>query len=149
MGWIEHHLDKLLTFARFTQDLANLSKCKHGHNAAIIVCRDMLQVLSIGVNGGCSGADTCLCDYNDKYAGCIHAEINALIKCRQSTNDALLFTTKCPCVNCAAAIVNAGISFVFYSAPRECCDAGLQLLQSQHVKVYNINDLIGDTDNGS
>ena len=81
---------KLQILADFTRNLASLSKCTERKVAAVITNKDMTQVYSIGVNGGPRGLMDCMCALGGKY-GCIHAEINALIKCRSDTEDKVMF----------------------------------------------------------
>ena len=131
-------MTKLQVFADFVDNLSKLSKCKEKQVAAVITDKDMMQVYSIGLNGGAKGLDDCLCETTGKY-GCVHAEINALIKCRSDAADKVMFVTLSPCVACAAAIINAPGSFsaVFYLD--ECKnDEGLKLLRKSGIKTEKI-----------
>lgn len=125
-------------FKDFTMQLASLSKCTERHVAAIITDKDLLQVHSIGINGGPKGLADCLCVLDGKY-GCIHAEINALIKCRDEHLDKVMFVTLSPCKQCATAIINApgGFSTVYY-VEKWKDDMGLKLLVSAGIRVENI-----------
>ena len=107
--------DRILVFANFALELAKLSKCEERKVAAIITDRDLTQIYSIGLNGGPKGLVDCMCKIDGKY-GCVHAEINALIKCRSDAPDKVMFVTLSPCKQCAAAIINApgGFSTVYY-----------------------------------
>ena len=122
-------------FKNFTKDLANLSKCTEGHVAAIITDKNMSQVYSIGINGGPVGLADCMCILDGKY-GCIHAEINALIKCKTSELDKIMFVTLAPCKQCATAIINApgGFSKVYYFKDWKE-DYGVQLLKAAGIHV--------------
>lgn len=127
--------DRISVFANFTKELAGLSKCEERKVAAIITDRDMTQVYSIGVNGGPKGLVDCMCKIDGKY-GCIHAEINALVKCRSDAPGKVMFVTLSPCKQCAAAIINApgGFSTVYYI--EEWKDiTGVELLKSAGVNV--------------
>lgn len=99
--------------ADFAKNLATLSKCEQRGVAAIITDRDFKQIYSCGTNGGPSRGAQCLCVMPGKY-GCIHAEINCLIKCQVPTEDKIMIVTLSPCIQCAAAIINAGIAKVYY-----------------------------------
>ena len=79
-------------FKDFTANLATLSKCTERKVAAIITDSSMSQVHSIGVNGGPKGLADCMCVLDGKY-GCIHAEINALIKCTSTEPGKIMFIT--------------------------------------------------------
>ena len=107
--------DRVVVFANFARELAKLSKCEERKVAAIITDKDLAQIYSIGLNGGPKGLVDCMCKIDGKY-GCVHAEINALIKCRSDAPDKVMLVTLSPCKQCAAAIINApgGFSTVYY-----------------------------------
>jgi deoxycytidylate deaminase len=125
-------------FKRFTIDLATLSKCEERSVAAIITDKEMTQVYSIGINGGPKHLQDCLCKIDGKY-GCIHAEVNALIKCKSDDPDKVMFVTLAPCKQCAAAIINApgGFSSVYYFEDWKE-DAGIKLLRAANIQVVKI-----------
>ena len=131
-------MTKLQVFADFVDNLSTLSKCKEKQVAAVITDKDMMQVYSIGLNGGARGLDDCLCETTGKY-GCVHAEINALIKCRSDAADKVMFVTLSPCVACAAAIINAPGSFsAVYYLEEWKNDEGLKLLRKSGIKTEKI-----------
>lgn len=131
-------MTKLQVFADFVDSLSKLSKCKEKQVAAVITDKDMMQVYSIGLNGGARGLDDCLCETAGKY-GCVHAEINALIKCRSDAADKVMFVTLSPCVACAAAIINAPGSFsAVYYLEEWKNDEGLKLLRKSGIKTEKI-----------
>lgn len=134
----KHNMTKLQVFADFVDSLSKLSKCKEKQVAAVITDKDMMQVYSIGLNGGARGLDDCLCETTGKY-GCVHAEINALIKCRSDAADKVMFVTLSPCVACAAAIINAPGSFsAVYYLEEWKNDEGLKLLRKSGIKTEKI-----------
>ncbi len=134
----KHNMTKLQVFADFVDNLSKLSKCKEKQVAAVITDKDMMQVYSIGLNGGARGLDDCLCETTGKY-GCVHAEINALIKCRSDAADKVMFVTLSPCVACAAAIINAPGSFsAVYYLEEWKNDEGLKLLRKSGIKTEKI-----------
>jgi deoxycytidylate deaminase len=108
--------------------------------AAIITDYDLTQVYSIGLNGGPIGLTDCLCVTEGKY-GCVHAEINALIKCTNTDKDKVMFITMAPCKQCAASIVNApgGFSHVYYIKDwKELY--GINILKEAKIQVTRIGD---------
>lgn len=134
-----HNSDKRLqVFANFVKDLSKLSKCEEKQVAAIIVDKDLSQVYSIGTNGGPKGLVDCMCAIEGKY-GCVHAEINALVKCNNNDTDKIMIVTLSPCISCAAAIINApgNFSTVYYLEPWKDSN-GLKLLKSAGINVVHL-----------
>ena len=132
-------LKRAKIFADFANNLATLSKCEERKVAAVITDKDMTQVYSIGINGGPVGGVDCMCKLEGKY-GCVHAEINALVKCTSDAKDKIMFVTLSPCVACAAAIINAPGSFyaVYYTEQWKDTD-GLRLLQRAGVHCIELS----------
>lgn len=130
--------ERIQVFKRFTLDLATLSKCSERHVAAIITDKDLSQVLSVGINGGPKGLVDCMCKIDGKY-GCVHAEMNALVKCDSKAKNKIMFVTLSPCKQCAAAIINApgGFSTVYYMEQWKE-DSGIKLLSAAGIKVKQI-----------
>lgn len=127
-----------MVFANFAKDLAKLSKCEERKVAAVITDKDLTQVYSIGLNGGPKGLVDCMCSIDGKY-GCVHAEINALVKCQSNDPGKVMFVTLSPCKQCAAAIINApgGFSKVYYL--EEWKDTtGIQLLRRAGVECMQL-----------
>ena len=71
----------------------------------------------------------------------LHAESNAIMKVAKSTmscEGAELYTTTCPCFDCAKLIIQAGISKVYYS--EEYRDmSGVELLHLANIIVEYVN----------
>lgn len=130
--------EKIKVFAEYARSLSLLSKCEERKVAAIITDKDLTQIYSIGINGGPKGLVNCMCKLEGKY-GCIHAEINALIKCRSNATDKVMFITLSPCVACAAAIINAPGSFstVYYLEEWKNTE-GIKLLKCAGIKCVKL-----------
>lgn len=83
---------------------------------AVIVTDDNTQVLSIGYNGDQAGGNNEVESLEPGQSGCIHAEINALIKLDfNNPKKKKMYVTLSPCKMCAKAIVNASISEIIYA----------------------------------
>jgi dCMP deaminase len=113
--WLEY----FITMARLA---ARRSSCPRRRVGAVLV-RDN-RVIATGYNGAVRGAPHCT------EAGClivdghcvraVHAELNAILQCAVTGTSSVgctLFTTSFPCVGCAKAIVQAGVSRVIYLRP--------------------------------
>lgn len=131
--------DRIQVFMRFALDLAKLSKCTERKVAAIITDGKLNQVLSIGVNGGPIGLEDCMCVTEGKY-GCIHAEINALVKLQADAYSKRMFITLTPCKQCAAAIINCpgGFSHVYYLEQWKDT-TGISMLQRAGIKTIEVS----------
>ena len=71
----------------------------------------------------------------------LHAERNALDKLARSNEsgeDAMMFVTHSPCLECAKSIYGAGISEIFYKTEYRS-DAGIKFLEKCGVKVTKID----------
>lgn len=71
---------------------------------------------------------------------CIHAELNALLQCAYhgvSSKGAVLYSTIAPCIQCAKAIINAGITTVIYEEEHQDI-IGRKLLKQAKVIVKHI-----------
>jgi dCMP deaminase len=114
-------------------------------------------IIGIGYNGMPSGWDN-QCEYADYYDDgdfiikskpeVLHAETNAIAKVAKSTNsteDADLFVTHAPCLDCAKLIHQSGIKRVFYRDTYRSED-GLNFLKQCNVEVENVKKL---SSNGS
>ena len=135
---MNNYEERKQVFKDFVLGLATLSKCTERHVAAIITDTKLTQVYSIGINGGPKGLEDCLCVTDGKY-GCLHAEINALIKCQNADPDKVMFVTLAPCKQCATAIINypGAFSKVFYTEDWKE-DSGIRLLKAKGIHVERI-----------
>lgn len=112
---------------KYARLVSTLSKCEERNVGAVVTDATYTRVYSLGYNGGPSGLLDCMCNTEGKY-GCLHAEINALIKCTTDDKNKVMFVTLAPCKQCAAAIINSGFSKVIYA--EEWKDkTGLKLLE--------------------
>ncbi len=81
----------------------------------LIVSDDNSQVLALGYNGDQQGGPNKVEDDAPGLSGFIHAEENALIKCRYDFHGKkIMYVTVSPCKMCAKKIINGRISEVIY-----------------------------------
>lgn len=99
--------------------VATRSTCPRRSVGAVIVVNK--RILATGYNGAPAGMDHCTdvgCLMMDGHCvRTLHAEQNAIIQAAQfgvSTGGAGIYVTSSPCLNCAKAIINAGIVKVWY-----------------------------------
>lgn len=102
---------------------------------AVIVTEDNTQVLSVGYNGDQAGGSNEVESLEPGQSGCIHAEINALIKLDYNNpKKKKMYVTLSPCKMCAKAIVNANIHEVVY-LEKYRDESGLNLLIDSGVNI--------------
>lgn len=118
---------------------ASLSSAERLKVGAVIVKDN--RIISIGYNGTPAGWDNVCEDENGQTKKeVIHAEANAILKLAASTEsgqDAALFVTHAPCMDCSKLIYGAGIRSVFYR--EEYRDSsGSSFLSSAGVSVRKV-----------
>jgi dCMP deaminase len=136
---------------------ATLSSAKRLQVGCVVVKND--TIIGIGYNGMPSGWDNCCEDMSilqDEISPgvfnlskktelktkpeVIHAEINAIAKVARSTNsseNADMFITHAPCIECAKSIFQSGIRRVFYRDTYRNED-GIHFLQKCDVEVIRV-----------
>lgn len=102
-------------YLRMAEVAAQRSACNRAQIGAVITDVELRTVLSVGYNGPPRRlANACPGDPSTPGAcGCVHAEVNALLKAPFGPELAL-FVTSSPCVNCAQLILNSGVRVVYY-----------------------------------
>ena len=105
-----------------------------------IVTEDNCQVLAVGYNGNHKGGPNERESEEPGYSGFIHAEINALIKLDYNNpKQKKMYLTLSPCRSCAKAIINGGISKVYFRTSYRD-SSGIELLESNGVEVTKLPD---------
>ena len=109
--------------------LSRMSTCHRLQVGAVVTDEDYRQI-AIGYNGGYRGGPNECLRPTQGGCGCVHAEVNALLKTTFKPH--YLFVTDSPCEFCAAAMVNSGVKEVAFARPYRL-DAGVELLRSAGV----------------
>lgn len=103
----------------------------------VITDETMSHVLGVGYNGGAKGQSDEPESLEPGKSELIHAEIQALIKCNNTIPNKTVFLTHAPCKVCAKALVNSGVSKLYYkNVYRD--DSGLQVLQKADIIVEKL-----------
>jgi dCMP deaminase len=114
---------------------------------AIVVKDD--RIISIGYNGMPSGWDN-VCEHSDFQQDgtsalktkpeVLHAESNAIAKLAKSSesgNNATIFITHAPCIDCAKLIYQSGINSVYYRTAYRSTQ-GIEFLEKSKIEVINV-----------
>ena len=101
-------------YMRMAEELAKRSTCARLQVGTVVTDAMLQNVLAIGYNGNARGLPN-RCDTTvPGQCGCIHSEVNALVKAPGSVRDKVVFVTNSPCVMCAKLMINSGVTHVFY-----------------------------------
>ena len=138
-------------FLKLAKVVRERSNCLRGSVGAVLI-KDK-RIIATGYNGTPKGIKNCYeggcerClkrdknqlkeDQDKELCICVHAEQNSLHQSSlhgMSTQDSVLYSTIEPCLQCAKAIINAGVSEVVYSG-KYSDNLGVKLLSSAGVKV--------------
>jgi dCMP deaminase len=132
-------------FMRVAELTATLSYAKRLQVGAVIVKGN--QTIGTGYNGmPTDWENTCESVLEDgtlkTKPEVLHAESNALAKVARSTvssENATLFCTHAPCIDCAKLIYQAGIETVYYKETYRSED-GLNFLRKSGINVHQYTD---------
>ena len=114
-------------YMRMAEELAKRSTCARLQVGTVITDASLEQVVAIGYNGNVRGFPN-RCDSDEAGScGCIHSEMNALVKSPGDMPDKVAFVTASPCVMCAKLMVQANVTYVYYRNPYRD-PAGLDVL---------------------
>jgi dCMP deaminase len=141
-------------YIQTAKTFAELSSARRLQVGAIVVKDD--RIISIGYNGMPAGWDNnCEDETVELYSGyegaihrtvlktkpeVLHAESNCiakLAKSNESGNNAALFVTHAPCLQCAKLIYQSGINQVYYGENYRD-DSGLVFLEKSGVKLEQL-----------
>lgn len=119
---------------------AKNSYCKRRQVGALIV-KDRM-IISDGYNGTPEGFENvCEDENNQTKPYVLHAEANAITKVAKSNNssqDATLYITASPCMECAKLIIQSGIRRVVFCDNYRTED-GIELLKRAQIETLFIN----------
>ena len=148
----EKFIDYFSKIAINTSQLSHARRLKVG---AIIVKNDC--IVSFGYNGTPSGWDN-NCEYEIPEQidvetrtttparlvtkpEVLHAEMNVLMKLAKSTlssENAIMFCTHAPCLDCAKGIYQAGISAVYFINEYRRSNEGINFLKKSGVEICQV-----------
>ncbi len=97
--------------------IAQRSTCERRQVGTMIWDYTMHTVVALGYNGNARGLPN-TCDRPDEgNCGCLHAEVNALIKApfTGKTRDLIMVSTCSPCEGCAKLILNSSVDVLVYA----------------------------------
>ena len=128
-----------LRYLRMAAIWAENSYCQRRKVGVLVVKEKM--IISDGYNGTPSGFENvCEDAHGVTHPYVLHAEANAITKLARSGNNsdqATLYVTASPCIECAKLIIQAGIRRVVYAEQYRLTD-GIDLLRRAGVEVEHL-----------
>jgi len=140
----------VMAHMKVAETYANLSSAIKLKVGSIVVKND--RIISIGYNGTPAGWDNSCEDHNyvDDFhvelttkPEVIHAEANAIAKLAKSSEsgeDAVMFVTHAPCIECAKIIYSSGIKKVYYKHVYRN-ELGISFLTKCGVEIERVKDV--------
>ena len=127
-------------YIKMAEIWAGNSYCKRRQVGALLV-KDRM-IISDGYNGTPSGFENNCEDENGVTKPYVlHAEANAIAKVAKSGNssqDATLYVTAAPCIECSKLIIQAGFKRVVYKDEYRLMD-GVELLRKAGIEVEKVD----------
>lgn len=135
-------------FMNIAKIVSERSTCDRAYVGCVLVNKDN-RIVSTGYNGSISGNPQCdEVGHTMRDGHCIatiHAEMNALLYCAKegiSVKDSVCYVTHFPCLNCTKALIQAGISKIYYENGYRIDDYALKLLNSNGIEYIQIEGSI-------
>lgn len=128
-------------FLQMSRTFAKRSTCVRLQVGAVFVDPTYTRVLCFGYNGGVSGDDNQCESLLPGACGCVHAEVNAMMKAMEPLNGSYLFVTTAPCKPCAKLLVSRGIKRVFYCQTYRD-KSGIMFLKKHGVQVIRWSEFV-------
>ena len=136
------------TWNQYFMDLAYMvaerGSCDRAYVGCVLVNKDH-RIVSTGYNGSITGNPHCdEIGHVMRDGHCIatiHAEMNALLYCAKAgiaVNGSICYVTHFPCLNCTKALIQAGISAIYYREAYRMDDYALKLLEDNKIPFTQI-----------
>jgi dCMP deaminase len=130
-------------YMRMAEELAKRSTCARLQVGTVITDAQLENVVAIGYNGNAKGFPNRCDSAVPGSCGCIHSEINAMVKAPGGIRDKVVFLTDSPCVACAKAMINSGVTHVFFRR-RYRDPSGVELLATAGVAPVHYDRWAGE-----
>jgi len=110
------------------------------------------RIVGIGYNGLPYGCDDTVFPWEksedliqSKHGYVVHAELNAILNARGSLRDCTLYVTHFPCHECAKAIIQSGITKIYFASndrqAKPTSKAAAKMFAAAHVAYEKIAEL--------
>lgn len=135
-------------FMNIAKIVSERSTCDRAYVGCVLVNKDN-RIVSTGYNGSISGNPQCdEVGHTMRDGHCIatiHAEMNALLYCAKegiSVKNSVCYVTHFPCLNCTKALIQAGISKIYYENGYRIDEYAVKLLNRNNIEYIQIHSTI-------
>ncbi len=135
-------------FMNIAKIVSERSTCDRAYVGCVLVNNDN-RIVSTGYNGSISGNPQCdEIGHTMRDGHCIatiHAEMNALLYCAKegiSVKNSVCYVTHFPCLNCTKALIQAGISKIYYETGYRIDEYAVKLLDRNNIEYIQIHSTI-------
>lgn len=136
-SWNEYFMD-------LAQMVAERSTCDRAYVGCVLVNKEH-RIIATGYNGSIAGNPHCdEVGHTMRDGHCIatiHAEMNALLYCAKTgiaVDGSLCYVTHFPCLQCTKALIQAGISTIYYREGYRIDPYALELLERNQIPVIQL-----------
>lgn len=127
-------------FIELAENVATRGTCDRAYVGCVLVNSEN-RIVSTGYNGSITGNSHCdQVGHTMRDNHCIatiHAEMNALLYCAKegiSVKGCKAYVTHLPCLNCTKALIQSGISEVYYRQAYRIDEYAIELLDKNNIK---------------
>ncbi|MDO4604740.1 MAG: cytidine/deoxycytidylate deaminase family protein [Helcococcus sp.] len=131
-------------FMNIAKIVSERSTCDRAYVGCVLVNKDN-RIVSTGYNGSISGNPQCdEIGHTMRDGHCIatiHAEMNALLYCAKegiSVKNSVCYVTHFPCLNCTKALIQSGISKIYYENGYRIDNYAIELLNKNNIEFIQI-----------
>ncbi len=121
-------------YMRMAEELAKRSTCRRLAVGTVITDAELENVVGIGYNGNVRGFPNDCDSPTPGACGCIHSEMNALVKAPGHLEGKVMFVTASPCPPCAKLVVQAKVAHLYYRLEYRRPE-GLDILRAAGITV--------------
>lgn len=129
------------TYLDMAEVLARRSPCKRLHVGVIITDKNLENTVALGYNGPEHGGPNSCRGTGAGQCGCIHGEMNAIVKAPYDKGDLVMFATHSPCHTCAMLICQSKVRKILYKHEYRIKD-GIYLLRERGLYVERWTDFV-------
>ena len=116
-------------------NISERSTCSRNKVGCVITNKDKSRVLGVGYNGNFKGGPNSCDSAIAGNCGCLHSELNALLKVVENSPNKIIYCTVSPCLSCVKMIINSGCSKVIFLEEYRLISP-IDILKRAGIRVY-------------